>query len=328
MMRGGQPKLYSIPPIFSPEDGKTILEPESEGRGSWVGAPSAFFDSESGKFFLYYRYRRPRGLGRGLRACIAQSENPTEGFKQIWEATKEDFNSPSVERASLHKGLNGVWRLYISYVDGSDGRWRVDVMEADSPAHFEPRKRKPVLTPHNIKAEGVKDPFVFTVGGLYYMLLSYAPTPEKIDEETARAMHATADVYNTGITRSATGLAVSNDGRSFQWLGEVFGPNPGHWDAYASRITCVLYRPPIFVAYYDGSVSVEENYEEKTGLAQSWDLLVFQRISTDAPILTSPQSTGSLRYIDALEVEGRLYFYYEYAREDRSHELRSNVVEA
>ena len=74
-----------------------------------------------------------------------------------------------------------------------------------------------------LDAEGVKDPVVIRSAGKYYMLLSYAPRPPQVTPEMAREMHATGDVYNTGVTRSCTGLATSTDGREFRWEGEVLG---------------------------------------------------------------------------------------------------------
>jgi hypothetical protein len=71
---------------------------------------------------------------------------------------------------------------------------------------------------------------------------------------------------------------------------------------------------------------VEENYEEKTGAALTSDLRTFQRLSTEAPALTSPHASGSLRYMAAVCAGKTTYLYYEYARPDGSHELRMNKV--
>ena len=65
-----------------------------------------------------------------------------------------------------------------------------------------------MLTAADIHAEGVKDPYVNNVGGLWHMIASYAPSPTLADDSARKAMHATADVYNTGIAKSSTGLAV------------------------------------------------------------------------------------------------------------------------
>jgi hypothetical protein len=139
-------------------------------------------------------------------------------------------------------------------------------------------------------------------------------------------MHSSADVYNTGLTRSSTGLAMSSDGREWQWRGELFGLAPGGWDAYAARISCLLYAAPAWLAYYDGSASVAENYEERTGLAVSTELRYLERLSADGPLLVSPHASGSLRYLDIVPVDDACFCYYEYARPDGSHELRVSRV--
>jgi hypothetical protein len=141
-------------------------------------------------------------------------------------------------------------------------------------------------------------------------------------------MHKTADIYNTGITKSCTGLAISPDGVSFRWVGPALSPPEDGWDAYATRITTILYSPPVFYAFYDGSRDVSENYEEKLGLAVSLDLKDFGRITTEGPLLPSPYSSRSIRYVNAVSVFGKIYYYYEMALEDRSHELRVSVVES
>lgn len=317
-------KWIGMIPLFDPAQGTTILTPEGQGRGYWKGACSAIYDSETGKFYLYYRIRSPRPV-RGGECRIAESEDGIH-FTDIWSAKKEDFNSSSIERSALVKCLDGKYRLYISYVDPADNRWRTDVMEADNPAGFKPQQRQKVFTAADINGEGVKDPFVIIVGRCYYMLLSYATKPVVNDSERLATMHDTADVYNTGVCKSSTGLAVSHDGVHFEWLGDVFAPPANGWDSYASRIGAVVYTPPVFTAFYDGSSDVSENYEEKTGLAISFDLMNYRRLTPEGPALVSPYGSGSLRYIDAVPFEDEIFYYYEMARADGSHEIRLNRV--
>lgn len=40
----------------------------------------------------------------------------------------------------------------------------------------------------------------------------------------------------------------------------------------------------------------------------------------------APHGSGSLRYLDAVVRDDAIYYYYEYARPDGSHELRMNRV--
>ncbi len=310
--------------LFDPEQGQTVIKPPADAPGNWVGACNVVFDEATSKYYLYYRVRQPRPV-RGGKCVIAESSDGFQ-FETIWEITKEDLDSTSIEKSALIKADNGKWRMYLSYVDPKDQRWRTDVIEADSPSQFDIAKRQKVFTADDLGVEGVKDPYCFTYASKTYLLLSYAPgNPEANPEERAE-MHATSDIYNTGLTKSATGLAVSDDGLNFEWLGDVFAPSESGWDCHAARLGSLLYRPPLFIGFYDGGPTHLENYEEKTGLAVSSDLKTWHRVSVDQAAMTSPHGTGSLRYMDPLERPGETRYYYEYARADGAHELRVNVV--
>jgi hypothetical protein len=263
---------------------------------------------------------------RGGLCCIAESRDGFS-FRTVWSARKEDFSALSVERCSLIRSIDGEWLFYVSYVDAATNRWCIDLLSADSIASLDPCKRVRVLSPEDLGVQGVKDPWVVVVAGLYYMLVSYAVTLERGDTEAQTRWHASGDIYNTGMTLSSTAMAVSPDGRQFEWQGDVFSPRPGGWDAYASRIGCLLPTEHGWIGYYDGSASVDGNYEERTGLAYSLDLRSFTRITTDGPALVSPLGSGSLRYLDAVAFPDQVRFYYEYARADGSHELRLSRVD-
>ena len=306
------------------EQGQTIIAPQGEGKGWWAGAPSVVYDDETQKFYLYYRVRKPRPV-RGGECHIAESRDGLH-FETIWSATKQDFDSPSVERFSLTKSPDGGWLLYPSYVDPADNRWRIDVIQADDPASFDVAQRRKVLTAGDVGVEGVKDPWVMNVNGLWMMLISYAVKLDALTSDQASVAHATADIYNTGLTLSSSALAVSGDGLSYAWQGDIFSPRSGAWDSYAARLGCLAPTEQGWVGFYDGAASVEENYEERTGLVQSWDLRTFYRLSPDGPALVSPHQSGGLRYIDVVPLDGELWIYYEYCRADGSHELRLNRI--
>jgi hypothetical protein len=316
----GKRWLLHIPQL-DPAEGTTVLEPPGSGPGHWAGAPSILFDAEDvDTYYLYYRLRKPRGEGRGYMSVVADSADGVS-FEPIWEAHKDAFDSPSVERGCLVKTPGGRYRLYLSLVDRADGTWKTDMMEADDPSRFDPDQRVRVLDPVPLGLAGVKDPYVMVIGGLYWAVVSYAPLP---GGEDAAELHATEDAYATGLTRSHTGLALSADGIHFDWVGDILSPAEGRWDAYAARIGSVLPVGPWFLAFYDGGASVEENYEEKCGLALSLDLRTFYRVSVDRPFAVSPEGSGALRYLDAITVDDDVLLYYEYCRADGSHELRMN----
>ena len=48
--------------LFDPEEGIVVREPLGSGDGWWAGAPGVFYDSRQRRFYLTYRYRRPRGV--------------------------------------------------------------------------------------------------------------------------------------------------------------------------------------------------------------------------------------------------------------------------
>jgi hypothetical protein len=326
MITGEHKKWLGIATLFDPEEGTTILEPPGQGQGYWVGAPGVIYDDDRGRFYIYYRRRKPREMhgdveiGRGYECGISESADGIS-FKEIWTAPKSSFGSISVERAALVKTLDGKYRLYIGYVAPEDRKWKIDMVEADSPESLDPETKKLVLDPNDCGCEGVKDPYILIVGGKYYMLVSYATSPKM----PTGGLHDTADIFNTGKTTSRTGLALSSDGVNFKWIADVLSPGEG-WNAYAARATCVLYLPPVFNVFYDGSASVEENYEERTGLAITFDLMNYQQVTDQAPLLVSPHASGSLRYMDVVRLGEDIYYYYEYARPDGSHELRVNKV--
>ena len=158
----------------------------------------------------------------------------------------------------------------------------------------------------------MKDPNAFVIGGMVYLVCSYMPIYEPADGIYLRS-----------------GVAISGNGRDFQWLGDVtpIGPRK-EWDAYGRRIGALL---PIssggYMAFYDGAQTADENYEERTGLAFTSDLRTFHTLSLLSPALNSPESTGCLRYLDVLSVGHELFYYYEIARADGAHELHMSVIE-
>jgi hypothetical protein len=78
----------------------------------------------------------------------------------------------------------------------------------------------------------------------------------------------------------------------------------------------------VWLALYDGSADVKENYEERCGLAYSHDLRIFHRVTLDGPLFKLQQASGAIRYFDVLDLPDARFFYYEMARPDGSHELR------
>jgi hypothetical protein len=179
-------------------------------------------------------------------------------------------------------------------------------------------KATPLFKAAPLGLEGVKDPWILEHQGTFHMFLSVAvPTPR-----TGAQSHATLDIFNTGECVSATALATSTDLETWQWQGVVFAPGATGWDRYCRRLNSVLAMGGKFFCFYDGSAGHEQNYEERTGLATSEDLRHWQCLTPQAPRLTSPHGSGSLRYLDAQTHAGDACLFYEFARPDGSHDLR------
>ncbi len=313
-------KSWACMTTFDPTEGVIIRRAPGASRGYWTGAPSVRYEPEESAFYLLYRLRRPRGEApdRGAEVHLARSEDGIE-FETIWTGRKEQLGTASIERCCLARDAHGRWLLYVSYVDPADGRWRIDRVDARRPDQFDLSQPRPVLTASDVAAEGIKDPFVFRFANRFYMLASFATATTTA---TADQLHGTEDAYNTGLIRSASGLAVSDDGSHWHWQGEVFGPSATGWDRYCARVCCVWRCDGVWLALYDGAADVRENYEEQVGLAYSYDLSRFQRVTGQGPLMRPPGGTGGLRYFDVLRFPDATFFYYEMVAADGSHDLR------
>lgn len=307
------------PPLPAAESSTVVVDPPGEGAGFWAGAPSAAV--VDGTVYLAYRLRKPRDQGRGGPLIVARSEDG-KSFETVVELEKEDFgDTASIERPELIYLPDRGWRLYVSYVDPADSRWRIDVLEGASLSNLDPSSRKKVLTAGNIGGEAVKDPVIASIGGVWHMWASYLPRPDNPPAD----LHDSADAYTEGAVHSLTGYATSIDGLGWYWHGTALSGREGCWDAYCARITSVLFDGTVPIAFYDGGSTLEENYEERTGMAFGAGLGSFTGAG-GSPISSSPHASGSLRYVSVLPTAEGYRLYYESARLDGAHELRTERV--
>lgn len=305
--------------------GSVIREPVGNDKGYWVGCPGAFYDEAERAWYLTYRIRRPRGVqpDRGGEVRIARSTDLKQ-WDDVLRVTKDQYHSASIERSALHRGRDGGWRYFTSYVDPADGRWCTALMKAAKVEQLDPAQRKVIFTAAPLGLEGVKDPWLIEVDGVYHLFLSIAlPTPR-----TNAASHGTLDIFNTGECVSATGLATSRDLDNWEWQGVVLKPDATGWDKYCRRINSVARIGDRWLAFYDGSASEAENYEERCALAVSTDLRDWRSVSPAGPFVTSPFASGSARYFDAKFANGRWHLFYEFARKDGAHDMRLLVLDA
>jgi hypothetical protein len=140
--------------------GRILREPPGRGAGYWAGAPGAFFDATEQAWYLTYRLRRPRGVApdRGGEVRIARSTDLVR-WDDVVAITKDRYDSASIERSCLHRGPDGLWRYFTSYVHPADGRWCTAVLRAPRVADLDPARREVIFTGPPRGLEGVKDPW-------------------------------------------------------------------------------------------------------------------------------------------------------------------------
>lgn len=301
-------------------NGDLVREPVGNEQGYWAGAPGWIWDNTDQAAYICYRIRRPRGVepDRGGESRIAKTTD-FKTFEDVWSVHKDAYKSASIEKSTLRRGADGRIRYFTSYVAPEDGRWCTTVNTADTIADLDSANTKRLFTAAELGLEGVKDPWILEENGRYFMFLSVAINTAA----TSDSSHDTLDIFNTGECVSATALATSEDLDEWEWQGIVLQPEGDTaWDKYCRRINSVLPLNGKYYAFYDGSEGHHQNYEERTGLAVSEDLKNWTVLTPDNPCITSPHTTGSLRYIDAQPHGDDILFFYELTRPNGAHEMR------
>lgn len=291
---------------FDPSSATVVREPPGSGYGNWVGGKAAF-DPESNVFTLFTRERRPLEEGRAGRCSVSVSNDGIH-FDEVWSATKDDFNANSIEEGHCVR-FGGTWRCYVSYEIKGSSTWRIDVLEAETLDGLDAQSRRTVLSPHEFGIPWIKDPFVMPVDGQLWM---YAAVPSR-----------TGPVVDGSVVHAApldaTVLAVSDDGRYFPTIEYVFeAPGDDSWHGRRARINSVIEWEDGYLATFDGGRTFYDNYEEHAGLALSPDARTFER--SNVPWVTSPH--GCVRYVCAVQANDSVFVYFEYTRDDGSHDLR------
>lgn len=300
---------------FEPTNGTVIREPLGPGYGNWVGGHKVSFDPESGMFAIFYRTRTPLEQGRGGSCAVAVG---TDGinFDTVWTATKEDLAANSIEVGHPIRDASGEWRLYISYEFTPTQEWRIDVIRGPELAKLDTQGRRTVLAPGDFALPWIKDPWVAMVNDQYW-LYSAVPgrVPPLVEGNTVHAKPIDATV-----------LSVSDDGLYFPTIEYVFeGTGEDNWHGRRARLGSLFEWEDGYLATWDGGRTFFDNYEEWSALATSPDGRSFTRVAPDDRWVTSPH--GCVRYLYGLRTGDKLYWYYEYTREDLSHDLRVSVVD-
>ncbi|MGA2968899.1 MAG: hypothetical protein ABSE75_03750 [Acidimicrobiales bacterium] len=298
--------MPSLPSVLIPTYTRSVVvvPPPGKGDGYWAGAPSAAV-AKDGAIYLAYRVRRPVGEGRGFANVVAQSMDG-EHFTTVATLTSSEFDAESLERPYLVPLRDGTWRLYVSAATPGTKHWRIDAVDASTPADFVASNRRTVF-PGDLDY-GVKDPVIQFWDGMWHAWICFHPLERDDDAD-----------------RMDTRYATSRDGLTWSFPTIALQGTPGGWDARGARVTAVLRDTKQFVAYYDGRADRESNTEEVTGIAHGTEpgLLLAQGVS---PIARSPIGGGAFRYVTIIDLpdNGRR-MYYETSCSDGSHELRTEL---
>jgi hypothetical protein len=283
-------RAFPVPGSGTPS---VVVPAPGPGFGQWVGAPSAALAGD-GTVALAYRLRRVDQ--RGAAVVVVSS---VDGVRTEPVATldKDRFGAESLERPALVRRADGGWRIYVCCATPKSKHWWIDALDADDLAGLSTAEPRTVF-PGDEKT-GVKDPVIQVVDGRWHAWICCHPL-DVVDAED----------------RMTTAYATSDDGLNWEWHGTVLAGRPGEWDARGARVTAVL--PDGRVAY-DGRATAEENFSERTGIAEPAD---------DGRLHATRGPVAAVRYLDVLPMPGnRFRLYYEAPRPDGSHELRTELVE-
>jgi hypothetical protein len=325
---GPAQKCWGVLPCFDADAGNVVAQPPGSGYGFWAGAPSALFDPESGRFYCYYRARWPLGDRRGGLCRVVASADPhapPEAWEVVWEATREQFGANSIERSALIRDpFSGEWRLYVasetaqSY-DRVPATWRIDLLQAPGVGALEPRDRRIVMDASMYGFTHVKDPVVLVVGGEYLVFTSVAWRDQHLGPDRHDVVHSRG--------RGMIALHRSPDGIDFPTAQIVAEPGPEGWGGINVRPSAFVYLAPTWAMLFDAGATRAASYDEQTMLAVSNDLVTWRRLTPGhAPWVNSSRASGSVRYVDAVLHGDTVHYFYEYAREDRAHDLRHIAV--
>ncbi|HKY67852.1 MAG TPA: hypothetical protein VJM49_15825, partial [Acidimicrobiales bacterium] len=232
----------------------------------------------------------------GDRVAVARSADGVQLDLQV-ELPARALGVAMVERAAPVRVPSG-WRLYVSCAEPGTKAWWIGLLEAPALAGLATADLRRLELGSPLVA--VKDPVVHRTPSGWRAWVCCHPLDVPGAED-----------------RMTTAYATSADGVRWHEHGTVLAGRPGAWDARGVRVTTVL---PDGRACYDGRATAEENWFERTGLADP--------VGPDDPRLR-PHAGGpvaDVRYLDVLALPGGGHrIYYEARRPDGAHELRTEL---
>jgi hypothetical protein len=281
--------------VPDPDRSELVVTAPGPGARRWAGAPSAQLDVD-GTFVIAYRLR---DAAAGLAQNIVARWAPGRPATTMCTLDREDFGAHSLERPAIVRLDDGTWRLYVCCASPSwpaSKQWWIEVLDADDPSAFGD------AVPHEVFRDdevALKDPVIRRRDDRWFAWICCHPLAERDEED-----------------RMTTALATSDDGLHWSWQGDVLAGRPGAWDSRGARLTAVL---PDGSATYDGRASKEENFSERTGIAEPVGGGALRPVG-DAPVAT-------VRYLDVVETPGGYRTFYEHPLPDGSHDLRTEAVD-
>ena len=288
----GEKIPQSLQKLLSPSRAEIVLMPESQGKGSWVGAPAASYSENEDCFYLLTRFRK-EGI-RGYKIILYRTEDGLN-LKKMITLEANSLGARSIERGALQY-TGKIWRFYLSYEGLKDKRWKLAVAQKENIPTVRADDFKVILEGDNINVNWVKDPVLFQ-----NMLFVHTK------ELSGKATYLVEKVKN-GWQKTK---ALSGEHR---------------WDRYCPRITSIIESKDGFFAFYDGASTIKENQEEKLGLAYGKTLKRFKGLTPQGPVIVSPEGSGSIRYAEVKEARQKFYIWYESCSKDWSHQLRFRTV--
>jgi hypothetical protein len=290
------------------DDSTVVVDPPGEEPGSWSGAPSSIV--ADGEVYLAYRLRLPIGEGRGIANVVARSVDGVS-FTVVAEVSKDRFGAESLERPAITRTPEGRWRLYVSVATPGTKHWRVDLLEAGTPAGL--ASATPVTVLAGSEALAVKDPVLHHDAYGWHLWASVHPLESWDDAD-----------------RMTTEYYTSPDGVDWTWRATALRGRPDAWDARGVRVSSVVVDGDTVLAAYDGRATAGENWEERTGTARGTRLPdgTFGALTAeDREPLGSPYAPNGLRYLSLVTLpDGRQRIYYEATRADGAHDLRTELA--
>jgi len=289
---------------------EVVLEPDEDTPEWWAGAPSVCRDAR-GTFWMACRMREgqsPRGL-RGYEIRILRSDDGVR-FEAVHSIPRQQVPIPGFERpAILYDAQSDRFSLYGCgpYEEGPWCILRFD--DAACPTDFVPATCRPVISPgppprdNRIShVSGYKDPFIFCENGVFHC-------------------------FTIGVFRAErTYHFTSYNGESWQMVGQGPAFDQGGWHSFCTRPASVLPLGAGYLLVYEGAASdwYDPVYNIATGLAWTPDLLQFEDLTAEEPLLvsTTPGDYFTWRYSHWMWVEDELFVYAEVARPNNTNETR------